>query len=589
MMPAVGAARFRLGVGLVFAVALALRVAHAVAVQGSILRDLALGDAAVYLAWARTIASGDWLGSGVFYQAPLYPYTLALFQLAFGEGRTVLLIGQAVLGSLACAVLVLAGESWFDRRVGLVAGLLLAVYGPAIFFDGIVQKSVLDTLLVALLFRTLALRTPKTSLGAGIVSGLLALTRENTLLLAPLSLGWLAWPKGRTRAALFIAGLALPLAPVLLRNYAVGGELHLTTSQAGTNFWIGNHRGASGLYEPLVFSRGDAAVEASDAKAIAAKALGHEPTPGEVSRYWLARARDDIAADPLAWVRLLGKKAAMAVNAVEWSDTEDLYTYGEVSPVLRVASSVAHFGIVAALAGVGLVVSRRRLREIWFLPAWSLAYGATVVLFFVASRYRHPLAPALCLFAAAGVVDIIRTWRERSLRERLVLAGVLATLLVAFNFPLGNRDAMRSTTWTNIGIARAADPAAARAAYERALELDVTSVRANVNLANLLLEENPARSLALYDAALERAPSIAFLWYNRGNALLRLGRADEAVAANERAVALEPNRSTLIGLALAQRAAGRRDEALATVERLLALQPNDEAALRLRAMLRGPG
>ena len=44
----------------------------------------------------------------------------------------------------------LAGRRFFSRRVGLIAGLLLALYAPAIFFDALLQKSVLDVFFVCL-------------------------------------------------------------------------------------------------------------------------------------------------------------------------------------------------------------------------------------------------------------------------------------------------------------------------------------------------------------------------------------------------------------------------------------------------------
>ena len=57
---------------------------------------------------------------------------------------------QAVVGSAAVVLLASAGERLFSRRVGLVAGLALALYAPAIFFDGLLQKSVLDVFFVCL-------------------------------------------------------------------------------------------------------------------------------------------------------------------------------------------------------------------------------------------------------------------------------------------------------------------------------------------------------------------------------------------------------------------------------------------------------
>src|SRR6266700_3833284 len=47
--------------------------------------DLRIGDAQAYHEWAKRIAAGDWLGQGVFYQAPLYPYFLAIVYRIFGD------------------------------------------------------------------------------------------------------------------------------------------------------------------------------------------------------------------------------------------------------------------------------------------------------------------------------------------------------------------------------------------------------------------------------------------------------------------------------------------------------------------------
>ena len=67
--------------------------------------DLRLGDADAYHQWAMRIAGGDWLGRsiGVFYQAPLYPYFLAVVYTVFGDGAGIVRFIQAVIGAGSCA------------------------------------------------------------------------------------------------------------------------------------------------------------------------------------------------------------------------------------------------------------------------------------------------------------------------------------------------------------------------------------------------------------------------------------------------------------------------------------------------------
>jgi len=106
--------------------------------------------------WARRIADGDWLGKDVFYQAPLYPYVLAVFYRIAGDSATAARLLQAFIGASSCALLAMAGISLSGRR-GAIAGLGLAIYPPAIFLDGLIDKSSLVTFFTTALLALLAL------------------------------------------------------------------------------------------------------------------------------------------------------------------------------------------------------------------------------------------------------------------------------------------------------------------------------------------------------------------------------------------------------------------------------------------------
>ena len=148
-----------------------------------------MGDAVSYDAWAQGIAAGNWLGNEVFYQAPLYPYFLGTLFFFVGHNLIAVRVVQALLGALSCGLLSLAATRLFGTRAGLTAGLLLAIYAPAVFFDALIQKTTLDSVLLCGLLAVLASSrrvTATRSLGLGILLGALALTRENTLLFVPL-------------------------------------------------------------------------------------------------------------------------------------------------------------------------------------------------------------------------------------------------------------------------------------------------------------------------------------------------------------------------------------------------------------------
>jgi 4-amino-4-deoxy-L-arabinose transferase-like glycosyltransferase len=206
---------------LVGACALAVRCMYLWQLRRAPFFELRLGDAEAYHAWAQRIAAGDWLGHEAFYQAPLYPYFLAALYRVLSDAAATVRLVHAVLGAASCALLSYAGWRMFGRR-GLLAGAVLAVYPPAIFLDGQLDKTALSTTLLCAL---LALVAARRWLWTGCLLGLLALTRENALLLA-IPLAVLAPGRARLR---FAAGVLAILLPVGLRNYTFGGGFQLTT------------------------------------------------------------------------------------------------------------------------------------------------------------------------------------------------------------------------------------------------------------------------------------------------------------------------------------------------------------------------
>ena len=88
-----------------FALALALRVLHLVAIsRSSPFFDVLPGDLAAYDRWALRILEEGWIGRDIFYQDPLYPYFLAAFYKIFGRDFFWVYLAQGLMGAEASAL-----------------------------------------------------------------------------------------------------------------------------------------------------------------------------------------------------------------------------------------------------------------------------------------------------------------------------------------------------------------------------------------------------------------------------------------------------------------------------------------------------
>lgn len=624
----------------IFAVALAVRLLHLWQIHPSPFFDVLLGDANGYDEWARRLAAGDWLGTEVFYQAPLYPYFVGVVYAVFGRDLLILRVIQALIGSASCVLLGLAGARFFSKPVGLIAGLGLALYAPAIFFDGLLQKSVLDMFFVCLglWLMSKAISGPAaaaTWIGLGLAMGGLALTRENALVLIAVILAWAllspdveaglqsrlspakAGLKTRLygRVAWFLAGLAIVLLPVASRNYAVGGGFYLTTSQFGSNLFIGNNPTADGTYASIRFGRGAPEFERVDATEVAEEAVGHALTPAEVSSYWTGRVVDYVRSQPAAWLRLMSRKVLLLLNHTEMLDTESQESYAEWSWPLAIGGWVGHFGVLVPLAVAGVFVTWPQRRQLWLLHIMALAYAASVVVFFVFARYRFPLVPFLLLFAAAAVAGAAESWRRASPAARGAAAAAVAAALVVTYWPLLSPTLMRAITENNLGTALQAAGRADEAVthHQRAIALMPDYAPAHNNLgASLRAAGRLDEAIAAYRQALALKPDFASANYNLANALLAKGEAGASVeqfrqalrsadtveAHNNLGIALATNGDTAGAIAEFRAAAklddrsvqahrnlgnmlidtGARAEGMAHLERAIALAPTEPDA-----------
>jgi tetratricopeptide (TPR) repeat protein len=582
-----GGRRWVVSLLLIAALALSIRLVYLAELRTTTMWWLLVGDGEQYDAWAQRIVAGDWWGSEVFYQTPLYPYFLAVVFKIAGYSLGAVRVIQAMFGAASCVLLATSGRQLFSARVGVIAGVLLAIYPEAIFFDGLIQKSSVDLLLMTAVLAVISTfvrgRRPGYLALTGLLLGAFALNRENALVLLPIVILWIVLhfrsePVRRRLgwAALVIAGMGAVLLPVALRNQSISGEFLISTSQFGPNFYIGNGRNATGRYEPLLPDRGNAKLERADAQRLAEEASGRTLRPGEVSRYWLDRALAEIGDDPGRWLRLMGRKLLLVVNAGELVDSESMAEYATYSLVLRTFRWHS-FGVLLCLAAAGAVLTRRRWRELGWVYAIVLSLLLSVVVFYVFSRYRFPVVPILALFAAAAVAELLRRpfdWRQ----WRLAAAAAAAVAIVA-HVPL-----VPPATETHFSMAlqlsKLGRHAEAIAWLERGVAIAPDDTELRVRLALLRLETGDgARAIAELTTATQASPGMAQAHAALGVALERTGRSAEALRSLDTALRLEPRlASARINYGIALWKVGRRDEAVEQYRRAVDLDPQSPSA-----------
>ncbi len=532
----------------VSALALALRLAYVIQVKDMTLVQPEDLDPGLYYHWAQEIASGDWLGKEPFVQSPLYAYLLGLLMMVIGGGVGPILAVQSLLGCGTVVLTYLAGRRLFGHWHGLAAALLIALYGPFIFYEGMVMKTFLSPFLalalLLLLDRAHAAARPDEPGGAdgrrvtrlfaaaGVVYGLATLDRDNFILLAPVLAALAYWlaagpdRRGLRAAGAFTLGAVLMIAPVTLRNWAVAHEFVLLTTGGGEVFFIGNNPDANGLYVPPPFVRPDPKYEHADFIARAGEIAGRRLTPMQSSWFWFREGARFIVEEPLSWVRLLGRKLIHFWNYFELPDNLDYVIMQRFSPLLGALNVTfpppgmrtiavpaagswvpvrlhlySTFGTVAPLGLFGILLTWRRWRR--FVPLYVLLFGymGTVLLFFNFSRFRVPIVPILALFAAEGLFAMGRFLRrlwglavafaarsgDMVARARALVPGRLqavACVLLALFLPGVNVERPRGVVPATEQALLTGNAYYAQSRYEEALQAYLTGL--------LLLGEGPS-------------------------------------------------------------------------------------------------
>ncbi len=387
--------------------------------------------------WAQTIVDGNLLGDTTYFRAPFYVFCLAAIKAVFGDSLLAARLFGTVAGLASVWLTFLLGQLLFNRRAGLLAAGLHALYPVLIYFE---SELLLDSLFMLLVQITvyrflvwLESEDPRDIFYVGLACSLAAITRPTVLVAVPvvlLAMIWACRRNGYLRQAIpFVIGLALFVGPVFARNLAVAHDPVLVSSQAGVNLYIGNNAEADGFTAALPEPMGRN-WQLRQVEKVAEDDLARQLKPGEVSTYWRGKAVDWVWSDPGRFAELYATKALFQFDNREISNNRSLTPFFQRITVLKY--NPLSFGIILPFAVMGFVFGIKRNRGLLFVLILILLYIAAVSLFFYNSRFRLPLMPFYLVAAAGGGLCLLRGIREK---KRSILIGLAAAVTAAaFSF-----------------------------------------------------------------------------------------------------------------------------------------------------------
>ena len=575
---------------IILLLALVFRMAHWLDVREDPFFAQLVMDSEEYDRWATEIAEGDWLGSEVFFQAPLYPYFLAVVYSLFGHSLDAVYLIQIMMSLLGIYALYRAGKKLAGPKVGLAAAALSSFYGVYMFYDvQLLKESVAVTLVCVLLWVLVEARESKGLtlwIGAGVICGLLSLLRENMLLIVPFLILLAIRSRERffsffLRSVVLILGAALVLVPVAFRNWKVGGNFLPTTFQGGVNFYIGNNSRATGTYQPLSPGKQVPSYERTEPIRLAEKEMGRQLEPFEVSQFWLRKSLDWAKKNPADFLKLQAKKTQMFWSWYEWPDAVDYYYVKQTSFIYKLP--LLEFGSISFLALIGFWFIRRRFDKFFPVLLFVVMWMASTAVFFLFSRYRLPAVPGLILIGAAGIGPVFTSWNE----DRKQSLFVLGLVVLALGAPLFvNPKPKEDLVFYNLALVyeRMGNTVLAVQNYKHAFSANPNDFLSCINLGNLEAKQKRwAEALEWYKKAEAIESKAEGVHVNIGNAYVALGRHDEAEKAFDRAFAINPeNIEALHNKAILLAIKKQYREALEINERVLQLAPDWPPAIRFR-------
>lgn len=370
---------------------------------------------------AQAFAAGDYflLKSGREQFSYFYKFFLGIIYAVAGRNFFLIWSAQFLFGALSAVLVYLIALRLFDRKVALASSVLFSLYGPQIYYEGILYREFMVTFLVLLTCHALLRYTDRPNNGrlawAALSFSLLVQCRPNLALLCPFICWYLlapardgirSWKPVFTFIAITLVA-AIPLATHMIYLY----ERFVFLDDSGPRtLLLGNLVDYPGKeWLPQLYSSFE------------------NRERGDIRSYSgvVAYVLPQIIENPADFASLYARKTFYFFNDYEAPSSMNYHLLRSYSPIL--SSPFAHFAVYGAMGLAGMVLLARQWHRYRILYFFSAGIFVSVVSFYIVARFRLPIVPFLMMFSAYAFFYFVENWRKFS-------AGIFPAVLVAVLF-----------------------------------------------------------------------------------------------------------------------------------------------------------
>jgi len=358
---------------------------------------------------AKSLIAGEglaWDGHATSVIPPIYPFFIRICYGLFGVDVFAVRLVQIVLSVLTCLLL----WAWARRLLGEWGGLFVlcasAFYYPYIQMPCYIMTETLFLFFMALILFLTAHVDSRRGLhlaaALGVLAGLAMLTRPTALAIVCI-VPFLIWrsagpSKGRC-VLVFLLLAVLVWLPWPARNYVVHHAFVPFSTNGGLNLYRGNNPNATG-------GSGGWNRQGPDTGPL--PKTGHM-SEVEADRYLKGLASDFVRHHPVTYAKLCAKRA---VNL--WRPYYD--NARNIGKLFMFLSDVLlyPFALLGAVMAVAMKQKKWvRTEQAWFLLALFLLFNVFYISAITVIRYRYPIMPVVMLFAAVGLLHVLKTHAAR--------------------------------------------------------------------------------------------------------------------------------------------------------------------------------